>query len=161
MQESATTRRPWCGRRRSSARSGRRRSDRNHVGPDGRDDAPLSSMTPSTSSRTPAVAAVEGEGEGGGCSLVHCVCGALRSAAIVVVYLMWRHTIPFDAALRSVKAARAAADPNLSFATQMLRRQPRADAAANSSGPARRVLRLAPHSPCAPLHLDITPAAAP
>ncbi|OAY74739.1 Protein-tyrosine-phosphatase MKP1 [Ananas comosus] len=93
-----------------------------------------------------------GGGGGGGRALVHCVRGASRSAAIVVAYLMWRHAIPFDAALRRVKAARAAADPNLGFAAQLLRRQPR-PGAANSPGSARRVLRLAPHSPCAPLHL--------
>nr|CAD1832933.1 unnamed protein product [Ananas comosus var. bracteatus] len=92
-------------------------------------------------------------GGGGGCALVHCVRGSSCSAAIVIAYLMWRHAIPFDAALRRVKAARAAADPNLGFTAQLLRGQPLAGAAANSPGSARHVLRLAPHTSCAPLHL--------
>nr|CAD1844342.1 unnamed protein product [Ananas comosus var. bracteatus] len=61
---------------------------------------------------------------------------------------MWSHAILFDAALHRVKAARAAADSNLGFATQLLRRQPRTGTAANSPGSARCILRLAPHSPC-------------
>ncbi|KAJ3701674.1 hypothetical protein LUZ61_005379 [Rhynchospora tenuis] len=89
----------------------------------------------------------------GGRVLVHCVRGASRSAAVVVAYLMWRHALPFDAALRKVRAARPVADPNLGFAAQLLRRQQRALGLPASPGSIRRVLRLAPHSPYAPLVL--------
>ncbi|XP_073013410.1 protein-tyrosine-phosphatase MKP1-like [Typha latifolia] len=91
----------------------------------------------------------------GGRALVHCVRGKSRSAAVVVAYLMWHDGVPFDAALRRVRAARAAVDPNLGFAAQLLRRQPRGSGGAipASPGSARRVLRLAPHSPYAPLYL--------
>ncbi|KAJ3671736.1 hypothetical protein LUZ60_007815 [Juncus effusus] len=89
----------------------------------------------------------------GGRALVHCMKGASRSAAVVVAYLMWRNSLPFDAALRRVRAARPAADPNLGFAAQLLRRQQRVNGSPASPGSIRRILRLAPHSPYAPQHL--------
>lgn len=100
----------------------------------------------------------------GGRVLVHCVKGASRSAAVVVAYLMWRHALPFDAALRKVRAARPVADPNLGFAAQLLRRQHRALGLPASPGSIRRVLRVAPHSPYAPLNLvpkSVLPAGEP
>lgn len=100
----------------------------------------------------------------GGRVLVHCVRGASRSAAVVVAYLMWRHALPFDAALRKVRAARPVADPNLGFAAQLLRRQHRAVGLPASPGSIRRVLRIAPHSPYAPLDLvpkSVLPAGEP
>nr|CAD1835651.1 unnamed protein product [Ananas comosus var. bracteatus] len=134
------------------ARSGRSRSDRNCRGA-GRARRRSSVLYDAFDFLEDPRGSGGGRGGGGGRALVHCIRVASRSAAIVVAYLMWRHVIPFDVALRRVKAARAAADPNLGFATQLLRRQPRAGAAANSPGSARRVLRLAPHLPYAPLHL--------
>lgn len=89
--------------------------------------------------------------------LVHCVRGASRSAAIVVAYLMWRHSLPFDDALRRVRTARAAADPNFGFAAQLLYCQRRILHTALPSSPAAsalpRAYRMAPHSPYDPLHL--------
>jgi Dual specificity phosphatase, catalytic domain/Gelsolin repeat len=89
----------------------------------------------------------------GGRVLVHCVRGASRSAAVVVAYLMWHHALPFDAALRKVRAARPVADPNLGFAAQLLRHQHRTLGLPASPGSIHRVLRVAPHSPYAPLDL--------
>ncbi|XP_020571489.1 protein-tyrosine-phosphatase MKP1-like [Phalaenopsis equestris] len=83
--------------------------------------------------------------------LVHCRRGASRSAAIVIAYLMWRHAQPFDDALRAVRAARAAADPNLGFASQLLQCQARVLLSPSSSG--FRAYRMAPHSPSDPFHL--------
>lgn len=83
--------------------------------------------------------------------LVHCRRGASRSAALVIAYLMWRHAQPFDDALRAVRAARAAADPNLGFASQLLQCQARVLLSPSSSG--FRAYRMAPHSAYDPIHL--------
>ncbi|KAK8937825.1 Protein-tyrosine-phosphatase MKP1 [Platanthera guangdongensis] len=83
--------------------------------------------------------------------LVHCRRGASRSAALVIAYLMWRHCQPFDEALRVVRAARASADPNLGFASQLLQCQARVLLSPSSSG--LRAYRMAPHSIYDPLHL--------
>ncbi|XP_019708479.2 protein-tyrosine-phosphatase MKP1 isoform X1 [Elaeis guineensis] len=85
--------------------------------------------------------------------LVHCRRGASRSAALVIAYLMWRHAISFDDALRRVRAARAVTDPNLGFAAQLLQCQSRVHALPPSPGSALRAYRMAPHSPYDPLHL--------
>ncbi|XP_020674131.1 protein-tyrosine-phosphatase MKP1 [Dendrobium catenatum] len=83
--------------------------------------------------------------------LVHCRRGASRSAALVIAYLMWRHAQPFDDALRAVRSARAAADPNLGFASQLLQCQARVLLSPSSSG--FRAYRMAPHSSFDPFHL--------
>ncbi|PKA66116.1 Protein-tyrosine-phosphatase MKP1 [Apostasia shenzhenica] len=83
--------------------------------------------------------------------LVHCRRGASRSATVVIAYLMWLHAKTFDEALRAVRSARAAADPNLGFASQLLQCQSRVLLSPSSSG--IRAYRMAPHSPCDPLHL--------
>lgn len=85
--------------------------------------------------------------------LVHCRRGASRSAALVIAYLMWRHSLSFDDALRRVRAARAITDPNLGFAAQLLQCQSRVHALPPSPGSALRAYRIAPHSPYDPLHL--------
>uniref|UniRef100_A0A1D1ZL88 Dual specificity protein phosphatase 19 n=1 Tax=Anthurium amnicola TaxID=1678845 RepID=A0A1D1ZL88_9ARAE len=95
-------------------------------------------------------------GRGRGRVLVHCARGTSRSAAIVVAYLMWRRAFPFDEALGLVRAARAAADPNPGFVSQLLQCQRRVLASPPSPwsrDASPRTYRMAPHSPYDPLHL--------
>ncbi|THU53350.1 hypothetical protein C4D60_Mb10t13470 [Musa balbisiana] len=89
-----------------------------------------------------------------GRALVHCRRGASRSAALVVAYLMWRRALPFDDALRAVRAVRPSVDPNLGFAAQLLRCQRRVHALPPTPGSAAlRAYRMAPQSPYDPLYL--------
>ncbi|CAL9762875.1 unnamed protein product [Musa acuminata subsp. burmannicoides] len=89
-----------------------------------------------------------------GRALVHCRRGASRSAALVVAYIMWRRALPFDDALRTVRAVRPSVDPNLGFAAQLLRCQRRVHALPPTPGSAAlRAYRLAPQSPYDPLYL--------
>ncbi|RWW55785.1 hypothetical protein BHE74_00037532 [Ensete ventricosum] len=89
-----------------------------------------------------------------GRALVHCRRGASRSAALVVAYLMWRRAIPFDDALRAVRAVRPSVDPNLGFAAQLLRCQRRVHALPPTPGSAAlRAYRMAPQSSYDPLYL--------
>lgn len=94
-------------------------------------------------------------GGGGGRVLVHCSRGVSRSAALVVAYMMWRHRLHFDSALRRVRAARPVTDPNLGFASQLLSFQNRILSSPSSPIPTYRccLYRIAPHSPYDPLHL--------
>jgi len=55
----------------------------------------------------------------GGKVFVHCAQGVSRSGTIVVAYLMAKHQIPFEDALRMAKDGRAIARPNSSFTTQL------------------------------------------
>ncbi len=53
--------------------------------------------------------------------LVHCAQGKSRSSAVTIFYLMRSHRIPYDKAMRMIKAARPNAQPNDAFETQLQR----------------------------------------
>nr|CAD1820058.1 unnamed protein product [Ananas comosus var. bracteatus] len=114
--------------------------------------SPPSSTTPSTSSRTPAVAAAEGEGARSRPLRPRRV--ALRGHRRRLPHVAPRDPLRRRAPPRQGRARRRRPQPRLRRAAAAApARAAAAAAAANSPGSARRVLRLAPHSPCAPLHL--------
>mmetsp|Transcript_19671 Transcript_19671/g.62375 ORF Transcript_19671/g.62375 Transcript_19671/m.62375 type:complete len:273 (+) Transcript_19671:24-842(+) len=61
--------------------------------------------------------------QGGGAALVHCVMGRSRSATLVCAYLMSSQGMPMLTALDLVRQARPRAQPNPSFALQLLKYQ--------------------------------------
>lgn len=56
----------------------------------------------------------------GGRTLVHCLAGVSRSAAMVLGYLVKHHAMPLASAFALVRAARPAARPNSGFCRQLI-----------------------------------------
>ena len=56
---------------------------------------------------------------GGGCVLVHCLCGVSRSATMVCAALMRHEDMTASDALALVRSRRSIADPNPAFLTQL------------------------------------------
>ncbi|KAM3236682.1 hypothetical protein P3L10_016719 [Capsicum annuum] len=84
---------------------------------------------------------------------VHCCQGVSRSTSLVIAYLMWREGQSFDDAFEYVKAVRGIADPNMSFACQLLQCKKRVHAFPLTPSSLLRMYRVSPHSPYYPLHL--------
>ncbi|PHT49156.1 Protein-tyrosine-phosphatase MKP1 [Capsicum baccatum] len=84
---------------------------------------------------------------------VHCYQGVSRSTSLVISYLMWREGQSFDDTFEYVKSARGIADPNISFACQLLQCQKKVHAFPLSPSSLLRMYRVAPHSLYDPLHL--------
>jgi len=57
--------------------------------------------------------------ESANCVYVHCAAGVSRSATIVIAYLIWKHKISFDEALKIVKEKRPMVSPNFNFEKQL------------------------------------------
>ena len=88
---------------------------------------------------------VEQERARGGATVLHCQQGVSRSATLAVAYAMWRHRLPFRAALDRVTARRPVASPNGGFMGQLLLWEAVLRGVwARAARP--RLLRVAPHA---------------
>jgi hypothetical protein len=88
----------------------------------------------------------------GGTVLVHCREGVSRSSTIVIAYLIWKQSLPFEQAYELVRSIRMICNPNAGFTCQLILFGKRL----GTSGPEAKdaeVFRLAPHNPNAPLLL--------
>jgi predicted protein tyrosine phosphatase len=56
----------------------------------------------------------------GGRVLVHCREGVSRSSTMVIAYLMWRYSIPFETAHERLRRVRPICNPNTGFTCQLL-----------------------------------------
>lgn len=52
--------------------------------------------------------------------LVHCREGVSRSATIIIAYLMWKYSIPFETAHERIRRVRPICNPNTGFTCQLL-----------------------------------------
>jgi hypothetical protein len=88
----------------------------------------------------------------GGTVLVHCREGVSRSSTIVIAYLIWKQSLPFEQAYELVRSMRMICNPNAGFTCQLILFGKRL----GTSGPEAKeaeVFRLAPHNPNAPFLL--------
>ena len=88
---------------------------------------------------------VEQQRARGGATVLHCQQGISRSATLAIAHAMWRHRLPFRAALERVTARRPVVSPNGGFMGQLLLWEAVLRSVwARAPGP--RLLRVAPHA---------------
>jgi predicted protein tyrosine phosphatase len=91
----------------------------------------------------------------GGRVLIHCREGVSRSSTMVIAYLMWRYSLPFETAHDRLRKVRSICNPNTGFTCQLLVLAKRLGITGQQAPPSDRtvVYRVAPYHPMQPFLL--------